>query len=123
MRASECRRWLPQAPRRQQRLLREFLGRVHGDHIHIARKCSMLKTVVQEMGTDIEALFRPAPTPITVGADNDGHLGEGPRQQRWFVANLARIGTSTCIRCQYHSLGSTTPAIAACQNSRIPTLS
>jgi hypothetical protein len=123
MGAPECRRRFAQAPRRQQRLFREFLSRVNGDYIHVARKCSMLKTVVQEMDVDIEALFRLTPTAITVGADNDWHLGEGPSQKRWFVANLPRIGTPICTRCQYRHACSATPAVTTCQNGRIITLS
>ncbi len=82
-------------PRRQYRLLGKLLSGVQGDNVHVTRECSMLKTVVQEMNADIEALFSPTPTPIAVGADNDWHVREGARQQRRFVANLVRIGASS----------------------------
>jgi hypothetical protein len=89
------------------------LGNVEQNHIDIARQRPVLEAVVEDVNVDIESVFGEEAGPIAVSADDNGHLGQRPSQQRGLVSHIEWVGLAFLSRGENNHFLAASTAIAA----------
>jgi hypothetical protein len=91
---------------------------VEQNHIEIAIKGEVLKSVVQEVHAGLETLLADGPATEPIGRNNDGDIGQCSGERGRFVADISGIGDAARAGFKNYGPFSSTASITAREDAR-----